>query len=361
VAESCGVTFGLSTAQFSLAMVELGLVGEFANLDTPDQERAKQKSKDLYLGTTFILMSDWRRTTPLIDHLRNQYLEKSMGCSNIESWPKSLVDGYHRLLNWRGLTKPRPTMSSTGRVAFTTTTSEEIDESNKGDKGAVHTTRGKPKKDKSHIMCWNCKEMGHYSNKCPLKKKDEDGKKEIDVEETKGEEPEQQGVVQLTTGEREFDTAEITELDFGSGFMFMSIRARSETDSPKVVNGTMNSKIVLAASNNKLPEHYILLDNQANLPVFYNEKLLTRTWQVKTTMRINSEGGVSETNWKGWFPGYGEVWLHRDGIANILGQKIIPTSMNVFLIFGRFLAYLLNINSQDVLVDISVRALMVQR
>mmetsp|Transcript_22071 Transcript_22071/g.31648 ORF Transcript_22071/g.31648 Transcript_22071/m.31648 type:complete len:197 (+) Transcript_22071:578-1168(+) len=68
----------------------------------------------------------------------------------------------------------------------------------------------------------------------------------------------------------------------------------------------------------KLPEYYILLDNQANLPVFYNEKLLTRTWRVKTTMRINSDGRISETNWKGWFPGYAEVWLHRDGIANIL-------------------------------------------
>eukprot|EP00543_Licmophora_paradoxa_P018983 CAMPEP_0202467178 /NCGR_PEP_ID=MMETSP1360-20130828/71164_1 /ASSEMBLY_ACC=CAM_ASM_000848 /TAXON_ID=515479 /ORGANISM="Licmophora paradoxa, Strain CCMP2313" /LENGTH=49 /DNA_ID= /DNA_START= /DNA_END= /DNA_ORIENTATION= len=35
-------------------------------------------------------------------------------------------------------------------------------------------------------------------------------------------------------------------------------------------------------------------------------------------MRINSDGDVSKTNWKGWFLGYGEVWLHRDGIANIL-------------------------------------------
>eukprot|EP00543_Licmophora_paradoxa_P011562 CAMPEP_0202469500 /NCGR_PEP_ID=MMETSP1360-20130828/78740_1 /ASSEMBLY_ACC=CAM_ASM_000848 /TAXON_ID=515479 /ORGANISM="Licmophora paradoxa, Strain CCMP2313" /LENGTH=166 /DNA_ID=CAMNT_0049094867 /DNA_START=54 /DNA_END=551 /DNA_ORIENTATION=- len=159
--------------------------------------------------------------------------------------------------------------------------------------------------------------MRHYSNECPMEKKDGEDKKVLDPDLENNAEAEQEGVLQVTTGGNKYEMPEISELDFGSGFMFTLVASKS-VGKNEVINGKIDKRIVMAASKKRLPKYYILLDNQANLPVFYNEELLTRVWKVKITMRINSNGGVSETNWKGWCPGYGEVWLHRDGIANIL-------------------------------------------
>src|SRR4051812_30923602 len=36
----------------------------------------------------------------------------------------------------------------------------------------------KKKKDKSHVQCHHCKEMGHYANECPEKKKKQRNKQE---------------------------------------------------------------------------------------------------------------------------------------------------------------------------------------
>ena len=320
VAESCGISFGLTEGQFRLAMVDLNLLGDFAALSEAEQLHVKQKSRDLYLGTAFILMSDRRRTSPLIDHLQNQFLEKSGGnAQNDESWPKSLVDAYHRVLNWRGLSKARQPVVGGGRVAFTLTG----DDDDNVDDGTVNATRGGPRKDKSQVQCWHCKTMGHYSNECLKKKKDEEENAEAGIPPAAASTTDNavsEGTANVTTGDFENDFTDISELDFGSGFIFTSVGSILDVadDMADIIHGRIDDKILLAASRKKLPPHYILLDNQANLAVFFNENLLTRVWQVGTTMRINSDGGVSETNWKGWFPGYGEVWLHRDGIANIL-------------------------------------------
>mmetsp|Transcript_37237 Transcript_37237/g.52592 ORF Transcript_37237/g.52592 Transcript_37237/m.52592 type:complete len:91 (-) Transcript_37237:52-324(-) len=83
--------FGLSSTQFALVMVEVGLAGDFVDLGPEDQERVKQKSNDLYLGTAFILMSNRRQTTPLIDHFKNQYLEKSTGSLNVGAGQNHLL------------------------------------------------------------------------------------------------------------------------------------------------------------------------------------------------------------------------------------------------------------------------------
>ncbi len=69
----------------------------------------------------------------------------------------------------------------------------------------------------------------------------------------------------------------------------------------------------------KLPQEWVLLDNQSTVDVFSNHKLLRNIKTTTRTMTINCNAGVTHTNMIGEMPGYsGEVWYNPKGIANIL-------------------------------------------
>ena len=68
----------------------------------------------------------------------------------------------------------------------------------------------------------------------------------------------------------------------------------------------------------KIPKSWILLDNQSTVDVFYNASLLRNIRKVEKHMDIHCNAGVTSTNLVGDLPGYGTVWYHPNGIANIL-------------------------------------------
>jgi hypothetical protein len=68
----------------------------------------------------------------------------------------------------------------------------------------------------------------------------------------------------------------------------------------------------------QLPKTWILLDNQSTIDVSQNDKLLQNIRQSKTSMDIHRNAGVTCTSMVGDLPGYGTVWYHSGGIANIL-------------------------------------------
>ena len=64
--------------------------------------------------------------------------------------------------------------------------------------------------------------------------------------------------------------------------------------------------------------NWILLDNQSTVDVFQNRKFLTNIRDSGKTMKIHCNAGTATTRLVGNLPGYGEVWFHPEGIANIL-------------------------------------------
>ena len=68
----------------------------------------------------------------------------------------------------------------------------------------------------------------------------------------------------------------------------------------------------------RLPPEWILLDNQSTVDVFTSRHLLKNIRRSKKDLFIHCTTGVAKTNLIGDLPGYGTVWYHPNGIANIL-------------------------------------------
>jgi hypothetical protein len=78
------------------------------------------------------------------------------------------------------------------------------------------------------------------------------------------------------------------------------------------------SHIMKQSNDGCINPNWILLDNQSKVDVFYNHRLLKHIREVDTWMDIHCNAGATSTNLQGEMPGYGTVWYHKDGIANIL-------------------------------------------
>ena len=253
----------------------LEYVAGVSNWTVPYTAEQKAAVREMTWANWFILHADRNRYGTLITSLQNDFLTMR------DNYPKTLNDAYSRLTNWKDpLSSSRASGHASTGVSFT----------NIGDGQSANK-----KKNKDHITCYNCKQNGHYANQCNNAKV-EDGTTNTTVS---GGADGGNGttLVNVDDNEGAFDDDDIV-----TSFAFICSGVSLNT----------------ASLHNHIPNTWVLLDNQSTIDVFSNPSLLVDIHSVNRSMSIYCNAGVTTTCKVGTLPGYGEVWYHATGIANIL-------------------------------------------
>ena len=150
------------------------------------------------------------------------------------------------------------------------------------------------------ITCFRCGETGHYASACPYS-----------LEEV-------QRRLEAAQSPRVKDDVDTAEQLFMSGSTYGRQEDQEDTDTAYQFLVSSNVTTTNTRHGAHIPKEWILLDSQSTVSIFSNRRLLRNIRKANGWMHIHCNAGITRTNLVGDLRGYGTIWYHPDGIANIL-------------------------------------------
>ena len=309
---------------------------------TPTQkENAQIEAQEWYYGLAFLMGADRVRFGRYLEDLENDFTQ------GVDRYPKSRVDAHHVLANWKQ--DPRNLVRLTGGndgIQFTnmalseeemvtqqqqvhteeatnnvpenegttlttvTTRSPSYATIGTGGRGVRHGGRGAGQgrgQGRNAITCFRCGKRGHYASECDA-----------------------------TTEEvQQYRAAHTSKHESGEQFLHSGI-LQDDTNSNITTSWIFSQVHVVhdqthleTRHGGRLPMEWVLLDNQSTIDVFVNHRLVKNIRRIDQYMYIHCTAGVTRTNLVSELPGYGTVWFHPDGIANILSLSRVKTKYRI--------------------------------
>ncbi|KAI2499082.1 Reverse transcriptase (RNA-dependent DNA polymerase) [Fragilaria crotonensis] len=246
------------------------------DLSEEEQITMAHNAEERMLAMAFIIGADKARFSHLMENLENDFLQGH------DNFPTDLNMAYNLLSNWKQHVDVNyvKNAGANGEVSF------------------VNADAGKKDKTpKAQITCHRCRQKGHYASECDNERVTDDKPKDAKAKS-------QTGTTLLTDGAHEYDA------DF--------LDDQPDYDDFQFINHDETGVAMQIGKDGRLPQTWILLDNQSTVDVFCNKKMLTNIREHTNAMDIHCNAGITSTKWIGELKGYGTVWYNPNGIANIL-------------------------------------------
>ena len=308
----------------------------------PDSKDVIKKSEEAYLAAIFILNSNRDYYWKLQEELHNEYLQ------GIDRYPKTVADAYalmndrrHDSSRYSGFGDSRERNSG---VAF----AEVAEAGNRSSSGA-----------RPNQVCWECGDPGHRRQECPkyaarIAKEREQKNMEAACGFHGGNEDGNPGDLEEASkalaASLLLDATEEPILEDEKGLVNFTF-AQSVIGVQECKSATIQSSVAMDQNIERcvaagiIKDNWILLDNQSTVDIFRDGSLLHNKRQVRGSLTVHCNAGTISTNWVGDLPGYGTVWWHRRGIANILSFAKVVDRYEVE--FGKHTNYRFKIKKPD--------------
>ncbi len=265
--------------------------------DTTDDDKLETISKATLgyeLATKFLLGTDPRKYNGMLVFLKNTHQ------AGDDKWPTTLADAYSRVSKWE---------------------TDDNGKNNNNDRNSNHheettfATDGDEIRKKEpwqlEMTCHKCQKKGHISYFCPTKKKNATTNVQTGtVDET------EETTQNLMHGVDEYNAEDDDDFDYEE-HLFLQLETHDVLHLKDGING------------GRIPKSWILLDSQSTTDVYSNPHLLTNIRKAKGTLTIHTQAGKAITTMKGTVKGYGDVWYHAKGIANILSLANVAKTRKV--------------------------------
>ena len=313
------------------------------------KENARIEAQEWYYGLAFLMGADRVRFGRYLEDLENDFTQ------GVDRYPKSRVDAHHVLANWKqdprnlvrltggndgfqftnmvlneqdmmtqqqqddiqeahdNIQEPNDNTSETEGTTLTTVTTK-APTTNTTSRGGRYGGRGGGRgrgHGRNVITCFRCGQRGHYASECDATSEEVEQYRGTKVQTTRHDSGEQllhSGVLQ--------DDPDLDN-DITTSWAFHQVHMVHDQTHLETRHG------------GRLPLEWVLLDNQSTIDVFVNRRLLKNIRRIKQYMYIHCTAGVTRTNLVGELPGYGTVWFHPDGIANILSLARVKTKYRI--------------------------------
>ena len=298
------------------------------------EEAAETEGIQWYLALAFLMGSDRSRFGRLLEKLENDFTAGN------DNYPKTLTDAYNMLLEWKDDPRLLMRMAGNDGVSFVTNTIDQGDDTElrnnnkprdndtthanmtfgnggRGRGSGRNSGRGGGGSNRNNVQCFRCGAIGHYASECPENLED--------AQRMLAETAETGTNMLHHTTLHDPTTEQTNEMNFAT----LNVDEIDTEDNDTSFVFTQDMRNIEAQHGGHLPPEWILLDNQSTVDVFANRRLLKNIRRAKTNMFIHCTAGVAKTNLIRDLPGYGTVWYHPNGIANILSLSKVKEKHRV--------------------------------